>query len=135
MTKAPECYYRVSVKALITDEQGRFMLCKDSSGKWEIPGGGLDHGETFEQGLKREIKEEMDLDTEYIADNPCYSLTVYDHDTEEWICNVLFETRLSSFNFTPSDECLEFRFFNKEEALNENLFENVEKFIEEYVKK
>ena len=47
----PDCHYRVSVKALIVDEHGRFMLCKDSSGKWELPGGGLDHGEEPKAGL------------------------------------------------------------------------------------
>jgi len=133
MNEMPDCHYRVSVKALVLDDQGNFMLCKDHSGKWELPGGGLDHGESFEQGLKREIKEEMGLQTEFIAENPCYSLTVYDHSTQEWICNILFATRLKNIeHYTPTDECLEYRFFDIQTAMKESLFENVEKFIEIY---
>ena len=131
-SKMPDCHYRISVKALVIDDTGRFLLCLDSSGKWELPGGGLDHGETVKDGLKREIREEMGLETTYISDLPSYFLTVLDHEKNEWIGNVLYLTRLKNLDFTPSGECLEFRFFNCEQALRENLFENVEKFIELY---
>ena len=127
--KIPDCYYRVSVKALVLNEAGKFLLCKDSSGKWELPGGGLDHGEEIKDGLRREIKEEMDLEIVFIADKPCYFLTVLDEENNEWICNVLFETKLKNLDFTPSDECTEYGFFTGKQALKENLFENVEKFI------
>ena len=128
----PECHYRVSVKALVTDKQGRFLLVKDISGKWELPGGGLDHGETVEQGLRREIKEEMGLEIKCFSEQPVYFLTVLDVEKNEWICNVLYKTELESLDYTVTDECLEMRFFNKEHALQEPLFENVEKFFELY---
>ena len=128
----PDCHYRVSVKALVVDEKNRFLLCKDISGKWELPGGGLDHDEHIRDGLKREIREEMGLETIFISERPCYFLTVLDEVKNEWICNVLFETRLKNLDYTPSDECIECRFFTGQQALKENLFENVEKFIEIY---
>lgn len=55
----PNCFYRISIKALILDKDGKFLLCRESDGRWELPGGGLDHGENPQDGLMREIKEEM----------------------------------------------------------------------------
>jgi len=51
------CYYRVSVKALITDELGRFLLAKESDNTWDLLGGGLDHHEDPVAALRREIQE------------------------------------------------------------------------------
>jgi 8-oxo-dGTP diphosphatase len=34
------------------------------AGEWELPGGGVDIGETIEQGAVRELKEETNLDVE-----------------------------------------------------------------------
>jgi hypothetical protein len=36
------------------------------------------------------------------------------------------------FNFTPSEECQEIRFFTKEEAKKENVFPNVEEFLKQF---
>ena len=132
MPTIPDCYYRVSVKALILDHQGRFLLVKDISGKWELPGGGLDHGESIEQGLKREIREEMGIEVISIAKSPAYYFTVFDSHTDEWICNAVYETEIENLNVTLTDECLEYRFFDRQSAGNKPLFDNVTKFIEIY---
>ncbi len=56
------CHYRISVKGLLLDEtRTRFLLVQEDNGKWELPGGGLDHGETPHDCLRREIREEMGL--------------------------------------------------------------------------
>ena len=38
----PDCFYRIAVKALILNEEGKFLLTKEDTGLWNIPGGGLD---------------------------------------------------------------------------------------------
>lgn len=128
MTETIQNYYRTSVKALVLDEQKRFLLTKESDGRWELPGGGLDHGETPQQCLKREIKEEMSIEVTSVNSQPSYFYTDR-HWKYEWISNAVFETTLAHLNFTPSDECTEVRFFTKEEARKEELFPNVKVFL------
>ncbi|MBL4929691.1 8-oxo-dGTP diphosphatase MutT [Fuscibacter oryzae] len=57
----------VSAVALI-DSEGRVLLAQRPEGKslaglWEFPGGKVEHGETPEAALIRELREELGIDT------------------------------------------------------------------------
>jgi len=110
------CLYRVSVKALVLNEtKDKFLITKEDTGIWEIPGGGLEWGRDPHQELSREIKEEMDLETTWIADTPSYFLfapSLFHKDFQ--IANILYETKLKDLNFSPSPECREIAFVNKD---------------------
>jgi nucleoside triphosphatase len=59
---------RVIVVPLIRDEAGRCLLCRKPAGRgvfpgrWGLPGGGIEPGETLESALRREIREEVGLE-------------------------------------------------------------------------
>lgn len=63
MRKARQCY-EVAVKALIV-RRGRVLLLKrgptatPAPGGWDTPGGRVEFGETLDQALQREIREEL----------------------------------------------------------------------------
>ncbi len=62
-----EHYIGVGVGALILKE-GKILVGKrgfkarDDIGLWDFPGGGLDFGETFEEGIRREVLEEFGIE-------------------------------------------------------------------------
>ena len=59
--------FGLSVRVLITDEDGKVLILKRSTdsktnpGKWELPGGKVDQGESFDHALVREVYEETKL--------------------------------------------------------------------------
>ncbi len=62
----PEQKKTVRVAAAIIERGGRFLATQRGYGPakdgWEFPGGKLEPGETAEQALKREIREELDTE-------------------------------------------------------------------------
>ena len=128
----PECFYRVSAKALILDDKRRFLLVQEDNGMGELPGGGLDFGEDPSACIRREIKEEMGLEVTYIKNRPSYFTTSI-HTSKEWYAaNIIYEVNVENLNFTSSEECRAIRFFTLEEASRENVFANVREFLKHY---
>ena len=55
------------VMAAVVQREGRYMICRRGPGRrlegvWEFPGGKLEAGETPEQGLARELREELKIE-------------------------------------------------------------------------
>lgn len=66
----------ISAGAMIFNNRGELFLSKRSNrtsnehGCWETPGGSIEFGETLEEAVKREIKEEYGVDIEIIEQFP-----------------------------------------------------------------
>ena len=78
---------KVAVGAVIEDRDGRILLVKHVperggfwQGKWICPGGGLESGETIEAGIKREVKEETQLEIDLVAPLPPFDRIVRSGD-------------------------------------------------------
>jgi 8-oxo-dGTP diphosphatase len=57
--------HSVSVAGIVVDDQDRVLVNKRrDNGHWEPPGGVLELGETFEEGVKREVLEETGVQVE-----------------------------------------------------------------------
>ena len=61
------------VCAVLQDEQGRVLACLRPAGKhlgglWEFPGGKVEHGETPQTALARELREELGIEVEVLGE-------------------------------------------------------------------
>ncbi|PIR46791.1 MAG: NUDIX hydrolase [Candidatus Vogelbacteria bacterium CG10_big_fil_rev_8_21_14_0_10_45_14] len=139
--KIPDCFYRISVKALILDSgRTKFLLVKEDNGYWALPGGGLDWGENQEECIAREIKEEMGLDVLRVAKMPTYFITFQSdlsrhqelNRGDAWRANVIYDTEVSSLDFVPSEECVAVQFFEPEEVKKLQAFHGVKIFASQF---
>lgn len=124
-----QSYYRVSVKGIVIDDEGRILLSLEDNGKWEMLGGGLDHDEDPVVCLRREITEETGLTVTYVSPTPKYFVTCRRENADTYIANVIYEIKLRDLDFIPSDECQELRFFTPDEMKQVKLFPNVQQLL------
>lgn len=113
------------VTAAIMKKDDKYLICQRSSNDecsllWEFPGGKLEEGETLEECIVREIKEELELDIKvqgifttsiYSFDQKEIYFTVYNsmivggkmklnvHNDVKWVTL----NELDEFNFMPAD--------------------------------
>lgn len=58
-----EIKYRANVAAILRKPNGEILICERLAmpGAWQFPQGGVDEGETWEQALVRELREEIGI--------------------------------------------------------------------------
>ncbi len=125
--------------AAVIHNDGRILICRRREGKsfgglWEFPGGKTEPGETSEDGLRREIEEEMGLDIQVgkrlgsslfgepeggieliafsagLRSSP--ECLLRDHDEARWIA----PSELEAFEFAPADRPFVALLLSREEA-------------------
>src|SRR3989344_134687 len=83
-------YIGVSAGAMIFNDKNELFLSKRSQnaknekGCWETPGGSVDFGETLEQAVRREIKEEYGVEIEVIEQFPAAD-HIIPKDHQHWV--------------------------------------------------
>ncbi len=110
--KHPE--FQISVKALIYNDQGALLLCKDEDNKWDLPGGRIDENESLHECVKREVQEELGVSTKSVSIRPLIAEVIkYDDNQNRML--VGFKVEVASLDFKSSAENLENKFVSKEE--------------------
>ncbi len=115
-------YIGVGVGAAIFDKNGKLFItkrgkeAKNERGKWEIPGGSVEFGETFKQAIKREIKEELGIEIEIIE-----LLGICDHiipdEHQHWVSpTYICKIKKGTPKILEPHKCAEIGWFTIEEA-------------------
>ena len=95
-------YYRVSVKAKI-NFNGKILLVKEDGKKWDLPGGGVEHYETIDEALKRELTEEIGVSDFVITSGPRV-FKMIDRTANRPLIFIVYELKLNpTTKFHPSD--------------------------------
>lgn len=101
----------VSCAALVTNDAGEILLVKSPLRGWEYPGGLIEPGETFEQALKREVKEESGVDIEITG------FVGICKNIQKNIVNIDFTAKYMGGSLQTSEESTEVVWVTPEEAV------------------
>lgn len=126
----------VVVGGLIINIEGKVLLCKSYkwNNLWTIPGGHIEYGESIEEAIKREVKEEVGLDIDlkkilwfnYIL-NKKYFFKKRHFVALECLCS----TNSNKVQI-DNNEMQDYNWFEPKDALKEETDPYTHKFIEKY---
>lgn len=111
--KYPDAFYRVSLKAIIRNDTGHVLVVKENGSKWTLPGGGMDHGETTHNALKRELFEEA-LITSDFKEKLINTTSLYLEKREAWLLWLVYEVQVDHLEYGVGADADEVAFMNPE---------------------
>ena len=109
-TQSARARFRIGVFAVI-ERDGRYLLARRRDiGWWNLPGGGLEAGETVDEGLAREVHEEVGVEIEIVRLVGVYSKP----GKQEVVLTFLCRLRGPQAQPTTSEEVSEVAWFSPE---------------------
>jgi len=113
--------FAITVKSFIVNNKGELLITKrpenikHKPGVWEIQGGRLEMGESPFSGLKREVKEEVNLEIK--IQNPL-KIHHFVRGDEQKITMIVFLCQPITDKVILSDEHTDFKWLDIDEAKN-----------------
>ena len=130
--------FHITVKGICV-YNGKTLIMKrvrtstDGLGYWELPGGGLEYGETPHEALKREVREETGLKIKIIK--PIYTFTAIREDYQT--VGIGFLAIPEDDHVHISEEHTDYKWVNEEElkaTLDPHIFNDIKEALFEYDK-
>jgi ADP-ribose pyrophosphatase YjhB (NUDIX family) len=115
-----------AASAVVTDQEGRIVLHKRSDNDlWSLPGGAMELGESIEQTIIREVKEETGFDVEVVKcigiyTDPKHVIEFSDGEIRQQF-SICFHCRIIGGKKSISSESTQVKLFTKEEIEQMNL--------------
>ncbi|MGH9441319.1 MAG: NUDIX domain-containing protein [Thermoanaerobaculia bacterium] len=104
---------RLTVDSLTVDPEGRILLVRRARppfrGRWALPGGFVELGETVEEACVRETKEETGIDVE--IDRIAGVFSRPDRDPRGHTASIVFRCRAIAGELAGGDDAAEARWF------------------------
>jgi nucleoside triphosphatase len=131
---AKQQYPEPTVGAMIFNPEGKLLLVKQDKwkGRYVVPGGHIELGETMEDALRREVKEETGLDI-YDVQFALLQEFIFDeqyHKREHFIF-IDFVCQTDSYDVVLNSESQNYVWVSLEEALELPLDSYTERLIEQ----
>jgi len=121
-------YTAILAAAAVVVREGRLLLLEDRWGRWGLPSGFVEKGESAEETLRREVFEELGVECRIVVP---HSVDI-DWAGPEGAVFILmhYTASLASNDFAPSEEVVRFAWVLPEEVGRYNVWPNVIRLAE-----
>jgi 8-oxo-dGTP pyrophosphatase MutT (NUDIX family) len=124
-----DCLYRVAARALVV-QNNKILLVKEAVGGtwWALPGGGVDHGETVESSLVREVEEELGVPaSEVSSDFQIVHYNIGNVVNAVPRMNLFFKVSVPENLIIKTDHVSEWKWFTKDEFMRQEMHPSYDK--------
>ena len=118
LNEIKDCLYRVATKVLISNDGKLLVVMEKDDDWWNLPGGGIDHGEEIEASLIRELNEEVGLEPSdiFAIGNPLLVCTTAVLDGVPRV-NIVYKIDVRLDALKPGKDVSEFKWVTPEAFL------------------
>lgn len=109
--KYPTTFYRVSLKAIIRNDDGEVLVVKENGSNWSLPGGGMDHEETVHEALTRELYEEVLIEEDF-SETLLDTAIMYVESKEAWLLWLVYKIDIGEFTYGIGQDADEVAFID-----------------------
>ncbi len=124
---------KITLKAII-EKDGKILICRGGGDDtWEFPGGRLNEGESPEEGVIREVKEELGLTVG--IEKIVYACRSFQAKANIWQVLIAYECSLDGSDNIKMDleEITDVRWVSKEELKEVAIYDDCSQVIDKYL--
>lgn len=126
---------KICVGPILYDDDNKIFLMESPKwNSWVVPGGKVEEGESEEEALRREMREELGIEiTDIVKVGEKIKKPSGDFkDNEMTFIFKDYFARACSTEVTPNEEISNYGWFSIEDALDLNLLDTTRKFVEQF---
>jgi 8-oxo-dGTP pyrophosphatase MutT (NUDIX family) len=128
LNEIDDCLYRVAARVLVVQDNKLLLVKEASDDWWALPGGGVDHGETIESAVTREVEEELGVPASEVSSD--FQIVYYNIGSVVNTVprmNLFFKVSVPETSLRKTDQVSEWKWFTKDEFLKQELHASYDK--------
>lgn len=128
LNEIDDCLYRVAVRILVVKEDKVLLVKEADDDWWALPGGGIEHGESIELTVTREIEEELGVPASEVSSS--FEIVYYNIGNVVNAVprmNLFFKVSIPETSLKKTDHISEWKWVTKDEFPKQELHASYDK--------